>query len=437
MFNKKIMMWTIILVSLLAVSAVSAADNATSDVVSVKDDVGEFVNVNDARLDENVSYNDLNENYGSLSSFDEITDDVENDYMGMYVESGTGYYNGKNKINYGWEGNFEGYFRIYNADDLIYEKQLNTMGSGYDGLEYVGYDYTYDGSKINAVGTYDALITDVNGNQLAVGTLKVTKAPTHAKCDSFMAGIGARETVSAKILDESNSGKNIGGTAKFNINGKTYKVKVKNGIATLKRVKLPLKAKTYKCKVTFSGDKNYKGSSANFKIKLSKTDAVILKKDKKIKVGKYVIKLTSNQYRALVKAFNKDKSKSFKVKTGYKYDVKVPYTKTVKKYKTTKAVKTLYSGSYLPMINEMKNAGWKKVSEYTYTKANPQNQQGIGLSAYTYAVCKWVKTSYKTAYKTKSYPVYAKVIFKKGDAMPGIEIYYNGNYLDYRYIAIA
>ena len=364
------------------------------------------------------------------------SDFVENDYKNMYVKSMTGRYNGKNKINYGWDGNFEGYFKIYKANKLLYKTKLNTNGYVHDYMVYDKHNYYYEGSAIKAVGTYKAVITNVNGKQLAKATIKILKAPTHAKSDSLMTGMGGRDTFSAYIFDESNSNKGIGGTAKFKMFGKTYKVKVKNGVATVKRIKLPLKAKTYNCKVIFSGDKNYKGSSAKFKIKLSNQDVVILNKNRSMKIGKYTIKLTSSQYNSLIKAFNKDKTKVLKIKTDCKYYVEEPYTKTVNTYKTTTCCKTLYAGDYMPTMQRMKSAGWRKVSEYTYTKQNPRNIQGVGLSAYTFAVTKWVKTYYTTAYKTNSYPVYAKIIFEKGDCLPGIELRAHDTFLDYRYIAI-
>ena len=155
-----------------------------------------------------------------------------------------------------------------------------------------------------------------------------------------------------------------------------------------------------------------------------------------MKIGKYTIKLTSSQYNSLVKAFNKDKTKVLKIKTNCKYNVKKSYIKTVNRYKTTTCCKTLYAGDYMPTMNRMWSAGWSKVSEYTYTQKNPRNRQGVGLSAYTFAVTKWVKTSYKTAYKTYSYPVYAKIIFEKGDCFPGIELSSHNSFLNYKYIAI-
>ena len=85
----------------------------------------------------------------------------------------------------------------------------------------------------------------------------------------------------------------------------------------------------------------------------------------------------------------------------------------------------------------MEDNGWTLVSEYTYTKANPQNRYGIGLSAYTYAVCKWVKVSYKTAYKTKSYPIKVKITNNPKYVVPLIKLYAHGDTLKFKGIAIA
>ena len=362
---------------------------------------------------------------------------VKNDYKNMYVKSLTGYYKGKNNIKYGWDGYFEGYFKIYNGKSVVYETKVDTTELVSDYKSYDDHDYTYKGSAISGAGTYKAVITDVNGKVLSKATIKINKAPTRVKSKNFVSRIGAKKSIKAYVYDKSNSKKGIGGTAKFKINGKTYTVKVKNGVATLKKVILPLKSKTYKFKVTFSGDKNHKASSAVFKFRLSKSKVFILKKDRTLKVGKYVIKLSPAQYKSLVKAFKKGKTKLLKKNTNYKHNVKKSYQKPVKKYKTTRAVKTLRYASYLPMIREMRSNGWSKVSEYTYTKANPYNKYGIGLSAYTYAVCKWVKVSYKTAYKTKAYPVKAAIRTQGSYSLPVVKIHSHGSTLKTGYVAIA
>ncbi len=50
----------------------------------------------------------------------------------------------------------------------------------------------------------------------------------------------------------------------------------------------------------------------------------------------------------------------------------------------------------------MKKKGWKLKSEITYTKRNPRIKEGIGLSAYTYSISKWVKTYKKQYIKLKN-----------------------------------
>lgn len=247
------------------------------------------------------------------------------------------------------------------------------------------------------------------------------KPSTTTYCFSLKEKVGSKVSVSAYIYSEEDLNQPNGGLAVFKINGKTYKTVVNYGDAIVK-VKLPVKAKTIKCNVKFLGNDKYKPSSKNFKIKLTKDGVVFLKKNHKVKIGKYMIKLTKKQYKTLLKAYKKDKSKSIKIKTDYIKNIKESYTKKVKKHKTLKTVKTFYS-DYRNQFDRMEENGWKLVSENTFTKKNPQASEGIGLSAYTYSISKWVKTVHKKAYKTKSYPVKAKITTKSSYKLPVIKVY--------------
>ncbi|WP_405309402.1 hypothetical protein [Methanobrevibacter sp.] len=423
MLNKNLMALTIFIICLFAVSAASAADNATNDIVSVENDI---ILSND---NENILDSPQSDSLAVSNNLDNLTYG-EDEYEDVYVKSLNGNYGDKNIINYGWKGNLNGYFAIYNGNDMIYQKIISPDG-------YENHDETYGGSAIKAVGTYNAVICNEYDDLLAKTTIKINKIPTQVISSSFSAKIGSKGDIHASIFNKKENGiYETSGKAKFKIAGKTYTSKFKKGSASI-RIKLPLTAKTYICTVKFLGNKNYKASSYKFKIKVSKGNVAILKKNKKVKVGKYTVKLTSKQYKAIVKSFNKNKSKNLKFKTKYKYKVKVPYTKKVKKYKTTRAVKTLYGVSYLPMINKMYDSGWTKVSEYTYNQPNPQNKNGIGLSSYTIAVCKWVKISYKTAYKTKYYPIKGHIYYHKSTTIPTIELYSYGKILNWKYMAIA
>ena len=330
----------------------------------------------------------------------------------------------------------EGYFKIYKGSKLVYSTKLNSNGYIKDYFRYNGHNYDYTGSAISKVGTYNAVITNVHGKVLAKAKVKIQRTPTSVKAPSFKTKIGAKKSIRVHVYDKFGSMYDVAGKVKVKINGKTYKAKVRDGYALIKGVILPVKAKTIKCKVKFLGNKNFKASSSKFKIKLSKSGVVILKKNHKIKIGKYTIKLSSKQYKALLKAFKKGKNKSINIKTDYDYKVKIWFYKMAKKYKTTKAVKTWYAGSYLPMIRHMVYNGWTKVSEYTYTKANPYNKYGIGLSAYTYAVCKWVKTYPKLTSKIKHYPIKAKIVTKKSGILPKIYVYSHGKTFKSKMLAI-
>ncbi len=323
-------------------------------------------------------------------------------------------------ITYSFEGNLNGVFKIYKGNSLKYSQSFNTNGVINEAFTYKKHSFNYPIKNLKETGTYTAKIVNAQGKVLASSSFKITKAPSRAYTYSFTTLGGFKETVEAYALDEKGNINDMGGTAKFKIKGKTYKAKVKNGYAKVK-VKFSKKKKAYKCSVKFSGDKNHKSSNTKFKIKVT-----TLKNP--IKVGKYKIKLTGKQYNAVSKSIKKCNSKTFNIKTKYNHAFKKPYYKQVKKYRTTTSVKTLYAGSYLPTMNKMWDNGWSKVSEYTYVKKN--QHPGIGLSAYTIAVTKWVKVSYKKAYTTKYYPVKAKI--KTGYnwmEKPSIKLYANGKTL--------
>ena len=285
--------------------------------------------------------------------------------------------------------------------------------------------------------THDTIqASDTDNVQLSANesTVEAEKASTTTYCYSMKEKIGSKVKVSAYIYSEDDLNEPEDGTAIFKINGKTYRTAVKNGDAIF-NVKLPLKAKTYKCSVKFMGNGQYKASHKNFSIKLTKDNVVVLKKNHKIKIGKYTVKLTGKQHRALLKAFNNDKSKTVNIKTAHKCKVKESYDKKFKKYRTLKTVKTFYS-MYLEEFQKIRDSGWKLVSEKTFTKKNSQASEGIGLSAYTYSDSKWVKTFHKKAYQTKTYPVKAKIITKKSYKLPVIKLYAKNRVLDKKSLAI-
>lgn len=426
---KKIMLMAIFFVSLLAVSAVSAADNSTGDIVGE-----EIMEVDDSLI----LTSEIEENTIAAEESEDVLGNSPSSYdYSVTVRDASVKYGSSASINIeidpatGYTNKYDFYLRVYDSNNhLKIEKNYYSTSDGYQ------ITHTISKNQL-AAGTYTVKAVNYDDNVVMdTAKLVIKKDSTHVKSGTISAKIGSRVTLKAYVYDSSNSRKNIAGTVKFKINGKTYSAKVKNGYAVVKNVILPLKSKTYKSTVKFSGNKNYKASSSKFNVKTKASNVVFLKKNHSIKIGKYVVKLSSSQYKSLVKAFKKGGAKSIKIVTKYNHPFKYSYLKTVKKYKTTKASKTIYY-DYYTVSKNMRANGWSKVSEYTYTKKNPQNKYGIGLSAYTTAVTKWVKVSYKTAYKTKYYPVNAKISLSKSSKIPAIKVYSHGKVLKSRSLAIA
>ncbi|WP_410320313.1 hypothetical protein [Methanobrevibacter sp.] len=210
---------------------------------------------------------------------------VANKYKDAYVKSLNGYYGGKNKIKYGWKGNLEGYFKIFKGKKLLYKTKFNSNGNIDDYFKYVGHNAVYKGSAIKNVGKYRAVITNKGGKVLAKSTINIKKSPTHIKVNSFKALVGSKKTINVHVYDKFNSKKNVAGAVKAKINGKTYKAKVKKGLAKLKNVKFSSKTKTYKYTIKFIGNKNFKGSAKKFKVSVRKLTSKVRAYCEKTRAG--------------------------------------------------------------------------------------------------------------------------------------------------------
>jgi archaellum component FlaF (FlaF/FlaG flagellin family) len=178
-----------------------------------------------------------------------------------------------------------------------------------------------------------------------------------AKASSYQ---GCKLTLKATVKSQ---GRNVNeGTVKFTINGKTYSVAVKNGVAT-KSIKLK-KVKTYKYTATFVGD-NFNTKKVAGKAKVNKRYAT-----------KIVIKNKKGYYNTKKTITVKVKTKSGKkVKDGYIY---VGSSDSYSKVKNGKAkLYVTFSGNY-------------KKGKYSYS------------SGFTFYFKKSVSTKFKLKYVPKS-----------------------------------
>lgn len=183
--------------------------------------------------------------------------------------------------------------------------------------------YGYTNSK----GNYYTLVPETAGNHKATISLddrgytakairinvKITKAPVKIAAKRIKTDSASKFKLMAVVKDK--YGYLIdAGFVKFKINGKTYKVKVNNGVA-VKKLKIK-NAKTYTYKATFSS-KNYKTKSASSKVTVKKV--YVLKK------AGIAFKISKSQYNAIqyVKnhkyASHLSKNANFYVKTKYYY----------------------------------------------------------------------------------------------------------------------
>ena len=274
----------------------------------------------------------------------------------------------------------EDYNAYYNSG-VQYSIKVTEYGTGY-GLSGVSIKIVFSNSKNTftkyytsgsdgfirfdpqiPVGTYEVTISSNNAHVVADSIIKSatvkksTVSMSLAKASSYQ---GCKLTLKATVKSQ---GKNVNeGTVKFRINGKTYSVAVKNGVAT-KTIKLK-KAKTYKYTATFAGD-NFNTKKVAGKAKVNKRYAT-----------KIVVKNQKGYLNSKKTITVKVKTKSGKkVKDGYIY---VGSSDTYSKVKNGKAkLYVTFSGNY-------------KKGKYSYS------------SGFTFYFKKSVSTKFKLKYVPKS-----------------------------------
>lgn len=275
MLNKKIITLAIIIFALFAVSAVSANDNVTVDTEN---------------YNAQIIAEDMSEEYNP--SGNDILFNIE-DLNGTPIEDAqpTVTYDNK-KIRAGYDS------------EHYYSPNLGTYVLDIDpdaGIHKV---------KIE-LNTSKYLAKPVMMN------VKIDKIPTKLSLKKYVTTTKEYAILKATVKD-SYGDKVDAGKVKFKVNGKTYSVYVKNGVAT-KKIKLK-KAKTYTYTATFTS-KNYKTKTASSKL---------------------YIKQTKNYYN--LKITNTAIHKTFKAKLSYKKYVKILNAKNNGKY----AIADVFTGIKRP-----------------------------------------------------------------------------------------
>lgn len=378
MKKKYIFLSLISIIFLLTLTAVCATDNNT-EIQSVNDDFGLNVEIND-KLEAFSSSSDYS-NYGDIESNSEssyvISDDnyayedddyYDDDYYGedddetqeydgeFQVEDITMKYDGYGEVTVYLVDN-DGNPLILGDDAVslhwsdgtitpLYDNDLVNLeiladeinygivdNSVYDYWLNIDEDYYWEGYSDftwKPVGTYTvtAVCDDYYNIKPATFTFKITKGSVKLTPKVYHSASGDYATLKCTVKDS--YGEYVyEGTVTFKINGHSYKVKVKNGVAT-KKVKLS-KAKTYKYTATFNGN-NYYSKSASSKVYVYK----ITKKARTFKIGKYKVVVPLAKYKKLINAKNTNKLVGYRLYTGKKITQKV---KLNGKWKTKKNAK--------------------------------------------------------------------------------------------------
>ena len=191
-----------------------------------------------------------------------------------------------------------------------------------------GYYFFYQ-MHLNA-GTHKLKISLNDGHYKAepvTMTLTIVKSTFDGTidCDSYYGT--DKTTLTMKATVNPSEGKYEDGYVTFKVNGKSYKVKTKNGVAT-KKIKIKKSGTyTYTAELT---DNNYKNSkSDNAKLFVYSTS----KKARTFKVKGYKIVVPVNKYNKLVIAKNTNKRVLYEIKTKKRITQKISTQKTGTKWK--------------------------------------------------------------------------------------------------------
>ena len=189
--------------------------------------------------------------------------------------------------------------------------------------------YFFSQMRLNA-GTHKLKVSLDDGHYKAETvtiTLTIVKSTFYGTidCKSYYGTDKTTITMKATVYPSEN--KYEDGYVTFKVNGKSYKVKTKNGVAT-KKIKIK-KAGTYKYTAELT-DNNYKNSKTD-KAKLFVYSAS--KKARTFKVKGYKIIVPLSKYKKLVEAKNTKKLVLYEINTKKHFTQKIGTQKTTTKWK--------------------------------------------------------------------------------------------------------
>lgn len=436
-YKNKLFIIGLLLLVLLSVSIVSAEVNVTE---TIQIDNGEccddLSNAENESLILNYENDDNELRIGVNSSGDDNLGQLGHFIEEKWTKHDFGYsvkiYSTGN-INTNYKSNEKFYVKYINASSgnplvnypvtIYFDDESQFVGDQFDGYTNSEGIFQVSLSKLfpgNFVVKTDILLDSVNelgcfNDNCARVIIKKLPSKLSAKTKK---GFTSYSTL--KVVIKDNKGNNINeGSVKFTINGKSYKVNVKKGVAT-KSVKLP-KIKTYVYKATFTSE-HYATKSIKSKIVVKKAPTLT------IKIGKYSCKISYADYIKIKKA---EKAGRFikKYDTGKTIKYKVYADKKITKTKKKLYSYGTYTTYYIPNSNALKAPPGYKYAGKQFTIEN-----GIEKVYMVYKKTSYKKVLVKTP-KTKVY-IYIEStpwgtsanLYHLKSVYDGEYIYYSGNY---------
>ena len=224
----------------------------------------------------------------------------------------------------------------------------------------------YSTSITRNAGIYNATVVLKDSNHTAkpvAVNIKITKANVKVTAKSYYMVQNQYAILKATVKDQNGALVNEG-TVKFTINGKSYNIKVKKGVAT-KKVKLS-KAKTYTYKATYTAD-NYNKKTVKSKVYVYSSS----KSARTFAVKGYKVVVPVSKYKMLVCAKNTKKPTFYELKTNKVIKQKYRYYYRANKYvyKTVnaRALISIEYGGY----QGLQNAPVNKYSLHLFTATCP------------------------------------------------------------------
>ncbi len=287
----------------------------TNEEITVDDVIKEYDTLTDYDDYNEYESDSINENYNAKIIAEDLTlEYTDDDYqLSIYIVD-----NDNNPIEDA-DPLFDGYLTSLYSSDEGYTFYPMYLDAGKHKVEFTLDD-----------GIYKAEPVTIN--------LNIVKSVFYGdvKCKSYY-GTDKSTLIMKATVYNPYQGYYEDGYVTFKVNGKSYKVKTKNGVAT-KKIKLK-KAKTYTYTATFSNE-NYK-SSVKGKAKLYVYSTS--KKARTFKIKSYKVVVPIAKYKKLVNAKNTGKPYYVDIKTKKYFKQKVGNSK--KKLKTVKA-RVIFSITY-------------------------------------------------------------------------------------------